>query len=53
MLSADLQSKANGIAGQHWWSFDRDTPCNANASPTCSGTSVPTLGYYQEYITDD
>ena len=28
----------NGLAGLHFWSYDRDTPCatNGSASPTCS-----------------
>lgn len=44
-------SKTVGIAGHHFWSFDRDTPCSLTyASSTCSGTSVATLGYVNEYI---
>lgn len=32
--------REHGLAGLHWWSLDRDTPCAApvpGASPTCSG----------------
>jgi chitinase len=44
-------SNSNSIAGHHFWSYDRDTPCsNSYASPTCSGTSVPTYGYVNQYI---
>lgn len=32
-------SKANGIAGVHYWSFDRDASCvNTNATTTCSSS---------------
>jgi chitinase len=44
-------SRSNGIAGHHFWSYDRDTPCSSSyASATCSSTSVPTYGYVNEYI---
>ncbi len=45
-------AKANGIAGLHFWSVDRDTPCtSAYASPICSSVpSVPVWGYTQEFI---
>lgn len=37
-------SKANGIAGVHYWSFDRDTSCiNAYATTTCSSSVNNTL----------
>lgn len=47
-------AKANGIAGLHFWSVDRDTPCdNSYASPICSSiTEVPVLGYSQRFVTD-
>lgn len=43
---------ANGIAGVHIWSLDRDTPCAlSNASPVCSSvTNVPALGYTQRFL---
>jgi len=46
--------KANGIAGIHFWSVDRDTPCtSAYASPICSSVpTVPAWGYTQEFIKD-
>ena len=32
-------SKANGLAGLHYWSFDRDASCiNAYATTTCSSS---------------
>ncbi|MEY2696383.1 MAG: hypothetical protein RL333_521 [Pseudomonadota bacterium] len=47
-------AKTNGIAGIHFWSVDRDTPCSsAYASPVCSSVStVPAWGYTQEFIKD-
>jgi hypothetical protein len=34
-------AREQGLAGLHWWSLDRDTPCGepapAGASATCSG----------------
>ena len=47
-------AKANGIAGVHFWSVDRDTPCsNSYASPICSSiTDVPVWGYTQRFVTD-
>ena len=46
-------AKANGIAGLHFWSLDRDTPCSSTyASATCSSVpSVPTWGYTNEFVT--
>ena len=41
-------AKTNGLAGIHYWSFDRDTPCPGvskgllSASPTCNGVSGTT-----------
>jgi hypothetical protein len=45
---ADMSSianyvKNNGLAGLHYWSFDRDTPCTPKtnwASPTCNNEST-------------
>ncbi len=43
--------KANNLAGLHYWSFDRDTPChstsnNINASPICNNVpGAETLAY--------
>lgn len=37
---------ANGLAGVHYWSLDRDTPCtdgtSGYASPTCNSVSGTT-----------
>ena len=46
-------AKANQLAGVHFWSVDRDTPCNqANASPICSSvTTVPAWGWTQRFTT--
>ncbi len=45
---------ANGLAGLHFWSLDRDTPCAAgSASSTCN--SIPTstsLQYTNEFLKD-
>jgi len=45
---------ANGLAGVHFWSLDRDTPCAAgSASATCNSyPSVGTLGYTNEILKD-
>lgn len=45
---------ANGIAGIHFWSVDRDTPCSqTSASPICSSVpSVPAWGYTNRFVTD-
>lgn len=44
--------RANGLAGLHFWSQDRDTPCNdAEASPVCN--SIPSsinLGYTRRFL---
>lgn len=44
-------ARANGLAGIHFWSVDRDTPCNQeSASPICSSvSSVPTWGWTQRF----
>lgn len=42
-------AKANKLAGLHYWSFDRDTPCQASgllgASPTCNQSSTKALDF--------
>ena len=45
-------AKSNQLAGVHFWSVDRDTPCSqAYASPICSSVSnVPTWGWTQRFI---
>jgi len=44
----------NGLAGVHFWSLDRDTPCAAgSASSTCNSyPSVGALGYTNEILKD-
>src|ERR1700733_12337204 len=46
--------KSNGLAGLHFWSFDRDTPCSDDfASPTCNSVSSTTpLEYTKRFLTD-
>jgi chitinase len=45
---------SNGLAGLHFWSFDRDTPCSDDyASPTCNSVSGTTpLEYTNRFLTD-
>ena len=45
---------SNGLAGLHFWSFDRDTPCSDGyASPTCNSISSTTaLEYTKRFLTD-
>lgn len=45
---------ANGLAGLHFWSLDRDTPCSqSTASPTCNSVSTSTpLQYTKEFLKD-
>lgn len=45
-------ANANHLAGVHFWSVDRDTPCSqAYASPICSSvTNVPTWSWTQRFI---
>lgn len=45
---------SNKLAGLHFWSLDRDTPCSqASASSTCSSVpGVAVLGYTNRFITD-
>jgi hypothetical protein len=46
--------KSNGLAGLHFWSFDRDTPCSDDyASPTCNSISSTTpLEYTKRFLSD-
>lgn len=43
----------NGLAGVHFWSVDRDTPCNqSHASPICSSVpTVPAWGWTHRFAT--
>ncbi|MBR7825741.1 carbohydrate-binding protein [Actinospica sp. MGRD01-02] len=45
---------SNGLAGLHFWSLDRDTPCSDTyASPTCNSVSSTTaLEYTNKFLTD-
>src|SRR6201996_4054758 len=47
---------SNGLAGLHFWSLDRDTPCSGAtgyASPTCNSVSGTTaLQYTNRFISD-
>jgi len=45
---------AHGLAGVHFWSLDRDTPCAAgSASSTCNSyPSVGSLGFTNEILKD-
>jgi GH18 family chitinase len=49
-------AKANGLAGLHFWSLDRDTPCpsaTSTASATCNSVSGSTaLDYTNRYLND-
>jgi chitinase len=44
----------NGLAGLHFWSLDRDTPCaDTYASPTCNSISSTTpLEYTNRFLSD-
>ncbi|WP_266181487.1 carbohydrate-binding protein [Dyella humicola] len=45
---------ANGLAGVHFWSLDRDTPCSqSTASPTCNSVSTSTPLQYTKRILSD
>ncbi len=48
--------KSNGLAGLHFWSLDRDTPCATTttyASPTCNSVSGTTaLEYTDRFLSD-
>src|SRR6201999_433187 len=43
---------SNGLAGVHYWSLDRDTPCSDTyASPTCNSVSSTTpLEYTNKFL---
>jgi len=47
---------SNGLAGLHFWSLDRDTPCpsaQSYASPTCNSESGTTaLEYTNRFLSD-
>jgi chitinase len=45
---------SNGLAGLHFWSLDRDTPCSDDyASPTCNSISSTTpLEYTNRFLSD-
>ncbi|HEV2372884.1 MAG TPA: hypothetical protein VGS19_12010, partial [Streptosporangiaceae bacterium] len=45
---------ANGLAGLHFWSLDRDTPCSDTfASPTCNSLPGTTpLEYTNRFLSD-
>ena len=45
---------SNGLAGLHFWSLDRDTPCSDTfASPTCNSISSTTpLEYTNRFLSD-
>ncbi|MDI5961538.1 hypothetical protein POF50_001945 [Streptomyces sp. SL13] len=47
-------AKSNGLAGLHYWSLDRDTPCSDDyASPTCNSISSTTpLEYTKKFMSD-
>jgi chitinase len=49
-------AKSSGLAGLHFWSFDRDTPCasaTGYASPTCNSVSGTTaLEYTKRFLSD-
>jgi hypothetical protein len=45
---------SNGLAGLHYWSLDRDTPCSDGyASPTCNSVpSTSSLQYTKAFLSD-
>lgn len=46
-------AKANGVAGIHWWSFDRDTPCPDSTTDLAlcnGGTSPSTWAFTNKFI---
>jgi hypothetical protein len=49
-------ARSNGLAGLHFWSLDRDTPCATTttyASPTCNSVSGTTaLQYTGRFLSD-
>src|ERR1700730_3388425 len=49
-------AKSNGLAGLHFWSLDRDTPCATTttyASPTCNSVSGTTALEYTNRLLND
>lgn len=46
----------NKLAGVHFWSLDRDTPCpggaTGSASPTCSSINSSTLQFTKRFLSD-
>jgi len=45
-------AKANGLAGLHFWSLDRDTSVCSAGGPTCDGVSGPPLQYTNRFLND-
>jgi hypothetical protein len=47
-------AKQNGLAGVHFWSFDRDTDCGpGSASPTCNSYGTAgTLGFTNQFLSN-
>ena len=45
---------SNGLAGLHFWSLDRDTPCSDTyASPTCNSiSSTSPVEYTKQFLSD-
>jgi len=45
---------ANGLAGIHYWSYDRDTDCPpGSASPTCNSLGgVGAHGFLRRFLAD-
>lgn len=46
-------ARKNQLAGLHYWSFDRDTPCTSGGqyvSPTCSGVNEPPLAFDRAFL---
>lgn len=49
-------ASSQGLAGVHFWSLDRDTPCSgsaSNASPTCNSVSGSTVLQYTDRFLHD
>ncbi|PZF62878.1 carbohydrate-binding protein [Curtobacterium sp. MCPF17_047] len=45
-------ARANALAGVHYWSLDRDTPCaQSTASATCSSRPDAALSYTNRFLT--
>jgi hypothetical protein len=47
-------ASTNKLAGVHFWSLDRDTPCNSStAMPTCNSVpSTTPLQYTTRFLSD-